>query len=130
MTPLPIAAGAVLGLLVSSWWWLLAAPFALGLLSTLVRSRRYVASLGHAERAEDLVVREGLWSRSTTVVPYGRLQHVTLTEGPIDSRFGLARLEIHTAASGTTTVPGLPVADARALRARLARRTGGRDEGL
>ncbi|TGO03914.1 PH domain-containing protein [Serinibacter arcticus] len=130
VTPLPIAAGAVLATLVSPWWWFLAAPFALGLASTLLRSRRYVAALGHVERAEELVVREGLWSRTATVIPYGRLQYVTLTEGPIDTRFGLAKLEVHTAASGSTTVPGLPVADARALRSRLSRRTRGRDEGL
>jgi len=130
VTPLPIAAGVVLATLVSPWWWFLAAPFALGLASTLLRSRRHVAALGYAERAEELVVREGLWSRTTTVVPYGRLQYVTLTEGPIDTRLGLARLEVHTAATGSTTVPGLPVAEARALRSRLSRRTHGRDEGL
>lgn len=130
VTPLPIAAGVVLATLVSPWWWFLAAPFALGLASTLLRSRRRVAALGYAERAEELVVREGLWSRTATVIPYGRLQYVTLTEGPIDTRYGLARLEVHTAAGGSTTVPGLPVAEARALRARLSRRTRGRDEGL
>lgn len=130
VTPLPIAAGVVLATLVSPWWWFLAAPFALGLASTLLRSRRHVAALGYAERAEELVVREGLWSRTVTVIPYGRLQYVTLTEGPIDTRFGLARLEVHTAAGASTTVPGLPVAEARALRTRLSRRTRGRDEGL
>ena len=130
VTPLPIAVGTYLAARYSPWWWLLVVPFALGLLNTLIFSRRYVTALGHQEREDEILVREGRLSRSTTLVPYGRLQHVSIAEGPIDSRLGLAKLSISTAASGTTDIPGLEVDRARALRARLVEASRYRDEGL
>lgn len=130
IAPVPILAGALLGLLVSPWWWLLALPFAIGLVSVLVRSRRYVASLAHQEGADELMVRSGVLMRSTTLVPYGRLQYVELVEGPIDSRFGLAQVRVHTATNSSVDIPGLPVGQARELRDRLASRCRGQETGL
>lgn len=130
ITPLPIAAGVFLALRYSPWWWLLVVPFALGLVNTLVFSRRHVRALGHVAREEEILVREGRLNRTTTLIPYGRLQHVSISEGPIDKRYGLAKLSISTAASGSTDIPGLEVAAARELRALLVQRSRERDEGL
>ncbi|WP_240906202.1 PH domain-containing protein [Thermomonas sp. HDW16] len=73
--------------------------------------------------AEGLWLRTGrLWWRETRV-PASRVQHVDLKHGPLERRFKLATLVVHTAAvhlSGIT-VRGLDEADAQQLRDALAR---------
>jgi membrane protein YdbS with pleckstrin-like domain len=73
--------------------------------------------------AEGLWLRTGrLWWRETRV-PASRVQHVDLKHGPLERRFKLATLVVHTAAvhlSGIT-VRGLDEADAQRLRDALAR---------
>lgn len=70
-----------------------------------------------------LWLRQGrLWWRETRV-PISRVQHVDLKHGPLERRFGLATLVVHTAAvhlSGIT-VRGLDDADAQHLRDTLAK---------
>jgi membrane protein YdbS with pleckstrin-like domain len=82
--------------------------------------RRWLA-WGYAERDEDLLVRRGVLVRRTSVVPYGRMQYVDVTAGPLDRRLGLARVTLHTAAAASdASIPGLPAAEATRLRDRLA----------
>ena len=82
--------------------------------------RRYRA-WGYAERVDDLLVRRGVMIRRLTVVPYGRMQFVDVTAGPVDRVFGLATVQLHTAASATDArIPGLDRAEAARLRDRLA----------
>ena len=82
--------------------------------------RRWLA-WGYAERDEDLLVRRGVVVRRTSVVPYGRMQYVDVTAGPLDRRLGLARVTLHTAAAASdASIPGLPIAEATRLRDRLA----------
>ena len=73
--------------------------------------------------AEGLWLRNGrLWQRETRV-PLSRVQHVDLKHGPLERRYRLATLTVHTAAvhlSGIT-VRGLDRADAQRLRDALAR---------
>lgn len=70
-----------------------------------------------------LWLRQGrLWWRETRV-PTSRVQHVDIKHGPLERRFGLATLVVHTAAvqlSGIT-VRGLDDADAQHLRDTLAK---------
>lgn len=72
---------------------------------------------------EGLWLRQGrLWFRETRV-PASRVQHVDIKHGPLERRFKLATLVVHTAAvqlSGIT-VRGLDQADAQRLRDALAR---------
>ena len=76
---------------------------------------------GYAERADDLLVRRGLLVRRLSVVPYGRMQFVDVTAGPIDRLFGLATVQLHTAAAATDArIPGLVADEAERLRDRLA----------
>jgi len=54
-------------------------------------------------------------------VPYGRMQYVDVTAGPLDRRLGLAKVVLHTAAAASdAAIPGLPLAEAERLRDRLA----------
>ena len=84
---------------------------------------RTVRSWGYAERAEDLLVTQGVLLRQLVVVPYGRMQFVDVSAGPLDRRFGLATVQLHTAAAATdAAIPGLGPDEAARLRDRLAAR--------
>ncbi|MCD0447015.1 PH domain-containing protein [Glycomyces sp. A-F 0318] len=92
---------------------------------------RTVATWGYAEREEDLLVRHGLLTRRLSIVPYGRIQLIDLSAGPIERMFGLTTVQVRTAALGSTTeVPGLDPPVAAALRDRLAVRAAEVREGL
>lgn len=92
---------------------------------------RRVRSFGYAERADDLLVTSGIMFRRLVVVPYGRMQLVDITAGPIDRSLGLTTVQLHTAAASTNaTIPGLPPAEAAGLRDRLAARGEQRSAGL
>jgi uncharacterized protein len=91
------------------------------LLVGLVVVRRQVAAWGWAEREDDLLVTRGLLVRRLSVVPYGRMQYVDVLAGPLDRRYGLASVVLHTAAAATDArIPGLRAEDAALLRDRLA----------
>lgn len=82
--------------------------------------RRWLA-WGYAEREDDLLVRRGVLVRRVSVVPYGRMQYVDVSAGPLDRRLGLARVTLHTAAAASdASIPGLPSDEATRLRDRLA----------
>ncbi len=81
---------------------------------------RIVRSWGYAERGEELYVRRGALYREMIAVPYGRMQYVEVTAGPVEQLFGLARIRLHTASARTeATIPGLTRREAARLRDRL-----------
>jgi len=83
--------------------------------------QRRVGAWGYLEREDDLLVRRGLMIRRLSVVPYGRMQFVDVTAGPIERSFGLATVRLHTAAAATDArIPGLEAAEAARLRDQLA----------
>ena len=107
--PLVAAAATAAALLLLGWTWLVIG--------------RTVRSWGYAERADDLLVTRGVLRRQLVVVPYGRMQFVDVSAGPLDRRFGLATVQLHTAAAGTdASIPGLVPEEAARLRDRLAAR--------
>jgi hypothetical protein len=114
-------------------WWPLAAGVAL-LALAVVRGTvavRAVRSYGYAERERDLLVRHGRMVRHLSIVPYARMQFVDVTAGPLERAFGLATVQLHTAAAASdATVPGLLPAEATRLRDRLAALGEDRGEGL
>jgi membrane protein YdbS with pleckstrin-like domain len=119
-----VAAMTVLSWFVATWLAVVVALAGLlGLGWAWVVVGRSVRSWGYAERAEDLLVRRGVLVRQLVVVPYGRMQFVDVTAGPLDRRFGLATVQLHTAAAATDAqIPGLVPAEAARLRDRLAAR--------
>ncbi|MEU9731288.1 PH domain-containing protein [Streptomyces sp. NPDC048002] len=111
------AAFAVLPLAVGAWGWVM--------LERNWRSWRY------AERADDLLISRGVLWREETVVPYGRMQLVEVTSGPVERHFGLASVQLHTAAAASdATIPGLDPAEAERLRDRLTALGEARSAGL
>jgi membrane protein YdbS with pleckstrin-like domain len=90
-----------------------------GALADTVAGRR-VRAWGYAERAEDLLVKRGVMFRRTSVIPYGRMQYVEVTAGPFERAFGLATVQMHTAAAASDArIPGLPAQEAARLRDQL-----------
>ena len=85
------------------------------------RVRRRFASWGYAEREDDLLVRRGVLFSRLSVVPYGRMQFVDVTAGPLERSFRLATVKMHTAAAASDArIPGLEREEAARLRDRLA----------
>lgn len=128
----PIAlAGVVLAVLLSPWWWIAAgSAVALACWSAWI-GVRLVGAHGWAERDDDLLIKRGRLSRTVTVVPYGRMQYVEVSAGPLLRAFGLASVELHTASSGTNaTLSGVPADLAAELRDRLSARGEARMAGL
>ena len=100
-------------------WYLLA--LALGVVVTIIGFiPRRVRAYGYALRADDLVFRRGIIFQRQVAVPYGRLQLVDVTRGPLSRLLGLSELKLVTAAASTgVTIPGLPLPVAEELRDRL-----------
>jgi uncharacterized protein len=91
-----------------------------GLVAERILARR-VASWGYAERNDDLLVRRGVLVRRLSVIPYGRMQYIDVTAGPLERSLGLATVRMHTAAAASDArIPGLERAAAAVLRDQLA----------
>jgi membrane protein YdbS with pleckstrin-like domain len=92
-----------------------------GALAALWFARNRFRSWVYQERDEDLIVERGVLIRRLSVVPYGRMQFVDVSAGPIDRVFRLATVKLHTAAAASDArIPGLERDEAARLRDRLA----------
>ena len=87
------------------------------LLILRVPQRRWSAR-GYALGEERLRVVRGLLFHSDTVVPFGRVQHIDVDQGPLERAYDIATLTVHTAGSHNASVqlPGLKHEDALAMR--------------
>jgi len=121
----------LVGLLVTRWALLGALAVVLGGLWAAWLVTRQVSAISWVELEEEIVIRKGRMFRSLVSVPYGRLQYVDIQSGPLARAFGIASCEIHTASPESGgSLPGLPVAEAEALRSRLAARGEAQRAGL
>lgn len=86
----------------------------------LLPGRRYRA-WGYRESSDELFVKHGLFKRVLTVIPFGRVQHIDISQGPVERRYGLGTLSLHTAGtrSADVSLPGLTHEDAEAMRDRI-----------
>ena len=128
---LVVAVALVVWLVAGQMWILI--PAGLGVvvtLWTLAILPRQARAYGYQLRADDLVFRRGILWQRMVAVPYGRMQLVDITHGPLDRAFGIAQLKLVTAAAATgVTIPGLSQQGAEQLRDTLiavaeTRRTG------
>lgn len=126
-----LLAGVVVAVLVTPWAWLgVLAVVVLGAWAAWVIHRQ-VGAISWLELDEEIVIRKGRLYRTLVSVPYGRLQYVDIQSGPLARAFGIASCEIHTASPESGgSLPGLPTAEAEALRARLAARGEAQRAGL
>src|SRR5919202_3373898 len=111
--PPGLAAGlvAVVGGLAA--WWLPRASY---------RHWRYQVA------ADALELRHGVVRRVHSAIPYFRVQHIDVAQGPLEREVGRARLVVHTASAGTdATIPGIAAGDAEGLRRLILARAGSGD---
>lgn len=79
--------------------------------------RRYHAR-GYDMGADRLRVVRGVLFHRDTVVPFGRVQHIDVEQGPLERMFGISRLVLHTAGTHNASVvlPGLAQERAAEMR--------------
>lgn len=72
----------------------------------------------YALRDKDLTYKKGWLFYSTTTVPFNRIQHTEASQGPLERRFDLSKLNIYTAGGSTSdlSIPGLKEEEAQQLR--------------
>ncbi|MFS2280655.1 PH domain-containing protein [Microbacterium sp. OR21] len=127
-----VAVAAVIAATVldQQWVWIPAGAFIAIDVITMIILPRQARALGYMLRADDVVFRRGILWQRMVAVPYGRMQLVDITQGPLDRIFGLSQLKMVTAAAATgVQIPGLTQEAAEALRDTLiqvaeTRRTG------
>lgn len=123
---LPIILVSFLPLLLAQFIWLLAIPvFVLllaGFISSLIIKKALVK--GIAMREFDIAYCSGLFWRKTVIVAFNRIQHVEVSSGPLQRKFGLASVKLFTA-GGTSVdvrIDGLSKERAEQIRAFLAQK--------
>ncbi|MEE9414038.1 MAG: PH domain-containing protein [Acidimicrobiales bacterium] len=117
---LAIGAVAVASLLDSARWLGLVA-LALVLVATITQVgviRLSFRFWGYAVREHDLTVRRGVILRSVTSVPFNRVQHAALHNGPIERAFGLSTIRVFTAggSGADLAIEGLAANDAATMQ--------------
>ena len=100
--------------------WLIPAAVLIIMIIVIAFVPRRVRSIGYQLRDDDLLFRRGLLFQRFVSVPYGRMQLVDISRGPVSRALGLSDLRFVTAAASSgVAIPGLPINDAEALRDRL-----------
>lgn len=79
--------------------------------------RRYRA-WGYWMDGEELRLRRGVWTRVHTVVPLDHIQHIDVSQGPVERALGICSLVLHTAGTlhSQIVVPGLTRESAERMR--------------
>ncbi|CAO1649229.1 PH domain-containing protein [Parasphingorhabdus sp. NYA22] len=88
------------------------------ILQVFVLPNRIYRRWGYDMGDEQLRVLRGFLWRTDTIVPFNRIQHIDVAQGPLQRMFGLSTLIVHTAGTHNSivTLPGLATADAEDMR--------------
>lgn len=76
----------------------------LGAWTALVSPPRKWRRWGYAFTGSELHVAYGWWTQVHTIVPVSRVQHIDVSQGPLERMFGVARLALHTAGTDAALV--------------------------
>ena len=100
------------------WGLLLAPALVLFLYLALWAPPRRYRAWGYGMDSEELQVGRGVWTRVQTVVPLDHVQHIDLSQGPLERALGICSLVLHTAGTlhSQIVVPGLTRATAEWMR--------------
>ena len=112
-----------------NWNWGLAGSSALLLLVFLIwgiEEHRGFSIRGVLLRQKDLTYRSGYWSHDVVTVPFNRIQHSEISQGPVARWFNVCTLKLYTAGSSGANlqVPGMDVQRAHQIRTLLNARIG------
>lgn len=111
-----------------SWKWPLIGS---GLLLTWAITAILFSIMGYQHKAyairqRDVLYKTGWIWRKSTILPFNRVQHCEVSQGPIERLFGLATLEIFTAggSSSDMQIPGLIPETAHSIKDYIIHYTG------
>lgn len=87
------------------------------LVSMLFMRKAFVYK-GYVVREKDVVYRKGWLWKSTLIVPFNRIQHCELSQGPFEKMFNLSKLNVYTAGgqSSDLKLPGLSTEEATKIK--------------
>jgi len=84
----------------------------------------------YALREKDIIFHTGWLWRHSTIVPFNRVQHLRIDQGPIERKFNLSRLKIFTAGGNSSdlSIPGLDPLTSEKLKQHIVAKTGADEE--
>lgn len=87
----------------------------------LISPVRNYRAWGYRMDEEELRLAHGVFTHVETLVPLKRVQHLDISQGPLERAFGVCRLVLHTAGTAHSLVvlPGLSRTDAEAMRSEI-----------
>lgn len=121
-----VAAGIIVAVLVPEYKWIPLVVMGGVLLLTAIGAVFTVLgvkNIGYQVREHDLSYRHGIFSKSVETVPFVRVQHARITQGPVQRAFGIAVLAVNSAGPDLH-IAGLSSDDADRLRALVVERAG------
>ncbi|WP_324749876.1 PH domain-containing protein [Sphingomonas sp. LY54] len=94
--------------------------------AAFVAPRRRYRAWGYAIDEDNLRIARGVWHRVETIVPLSRVQHIDISQGPVERACGVCRLVLHTAGTmhSRVVLPGLERARAEKMRGAIRARIG------
>ena len=122
--------GGIVLLSVNGWWLrpgivlAVLGGWALVTVLLILIARKSFSYKAYALRAKDITYKSGWIWRNTTTVPFSRVQHCEVSEGPIERSFGLAELKVYTAGgqSSDLSLPGLSPDEALRLKSYITQK--------
>lgn len=70
----------------------------------------------YALRSKDILYKSGVFTKSTTIIPFNRVQHLVVDQGFISRKFNLANIELFTAGGNDLKINGLYFEDAQKIK--------------
>lgn len=104
--------------------------WALGFVVSMYLAGKQYDRAGYALRDQDVTHRSGVWWHTVTTVPFSRMQHCEISQGPVQHAFGLATLRIFTAGgtSSDLSIDGLLKEEAVRIKDFITEKIGSQDE--
>lgn len=106
--------------------WVLWAGISLGVVSAFAFTTVHMGykRRSYALRQNDITYKKGWIFFSTTTIPFNRIQHTEVSQGPLERRWQLCTLKIYTAGGSASdlSIPGLEQDEAQQLRDYIARK--------
>ncbi|MDY0267064.1 MAG: PH domain-containing protein [Methanimicrococcus sp.] len=95
-------------------------PFILIIIFVFVWTQLYYESIVYHLNETEMTWRRGVWFRTTGIVPYNRITHIDIVQGPIMRFFKISNLKIQTAGNSgknTSEISMIGMSDPEPLRA-------------
>jgi len=102
--------------------WVMAALLLMAAITAVLRIIE-IRNVAYLVRAHDLSYRRGVLVKRVSTVPFVRVQHARLRQGPVERRFGLATLEVNSAGPDLQ-IRGLASETAERLKVLVVERAG------